>query len=102
MPAEGIKGKFDIHYSNIIPGERNSLRERHSFESLNVLIFMIAASNAPNKDVLAQQQESLVQKLRPECPDPVTAGFLNDQDTPEIFDLYVRRVWHRTRDLFGV
>lgn len=66
------------------------------------LFYIIAASNAPNKDVLAQQQESLVQKLRPECPDPVTAGFLNDQDTPEIFDLYVRRVRHRTRDLFGV
>ncbi|OXC70065.1 hypothetical protein AYX13_01411 [Cryptococcus neoformans] len=75
MPAEGIKGKFDIHYSNIIPGERNSL-----------------PSNAPNKDVLAQQQESLVQKLRPECPDPVTAGFLNDQDTPEIFDFYFRHL----------
>lgn len=56
------------------------------------LSYMVTASNAPNEGVLAQQQELLVQQLRPECPDPVTAGFLKDQDTLEIFDLYVQRM----------
>ncbi|KIR70529.1 hypothetical protein I310_05779 [Cryptococcus deuterogattii CA1014] len=75
VPAEGTKGRFDIHYSHVIPGEKNSL-----------------PSNAPNKDILAQQQELLIQKLRPECPDPVTAGFLGEQDILEIFDFYFRHL----------
>lgn len=40
MPAEGTKGRFDIHYSHVIPGEKNSLRECCSLKSLNVLILL--------------------------------------------------------------
>lgn len=64
------------------------------------LSYSISASNATNKDVLAQQQELLIQKLRPECPDPVTAGFLSEQDMLEIFDLWVQLLWFRSKDLF--
>lgn len=62
----------------------------------------ISASNATNKDVLAQQQELLIQKLRPECPDPVAAGFLREQDIVEIFDLWVQLLRFRSKDLFIV
>ncbi|KIS00240.1 hypothetical protein L804_01649 [Cryptococcus deuterogattii 2001/935-1] len=71
-------GRFGIHYSHVIPNDGDSSP--------------FVGQPASNSDALTQDQDILVQRLRPDCPDPVRAGLLTDQDAFELFEFYFRHL----------
>lgn len=84
-------GRFGIHYSHVIPNEGDSSRQSSLFHtsSKDMLILRTAfvGQPAPSSNVLTQDQDIIIQRLRPDCPDPVRAGLLTDQDAFEMFEL---------------
>ncbi|KIR51570.1 hypothetical protein I315_06053 [Cryptococcus gattii Ru294] len=71
-------GRFGIHYSHVIPNDGDSSP--------------FVGQPASNSDALTQDQDILIQRLRPDCPDPVRAGLLTDQDAFELFEFYFRHL----------
>ncbi|OXM81875.1 hypothetical protein C364_00849 [Cryptococcus neoformans Bt63] len=71
-------GRFGIHYSHVIPNEGDSSP--------------FVGQPAPSSNVLTQDQDIIIQRLRPDCPDPVRAGLLTDQDAFEMFEFYFRHL----------
>ncbi|KAE8541560.1 hypothetical protein D1P53_002923 [Cryptococcus gattii VGV] len=71
-------GRFGIHYSHVIPNDGDSSP--------------FVGQPASNSDALTQDQDILIQRLRPDCPDPVRAGLLTDQDAFELFEFYFRHM----------
>ncbi|ADV19990.1 Hypothetical Protein CGB_A9550C [Cryptococcus gattii WM276] len=71
-------GRFGIHYSHVIPNDGDSSP--------------FVGQPASSSDALTQDQDILIQRLRPDCPDPVRAGLLTDQDAFELFEFYFRHL----------